>query len=64
MRMLSDDELEFAAGGQGDGNSEGTDTKLMYCPCCSKDENDKKEVQILLGGQGKCTNCDHMFYDL
>ena len=65
LRMLSDEELTLASGGQ---NAQGTNkpirTKSMYCPGCSNNEKDLKDVQILLGGQGRCTNCGHPFNNL
>ena len=63
MKMLSDDELENAAGGAGGGDNENEIT-LAYCPYCSEDpltgEKVKREIELYSGGRGYCRSCNKM----
>jgi len=66
MRMLSDDELENAAGGANTGD----DTVMIsdYCPYCSEDpETGKKEkrmIELFSGSRGLCHSCFRMIEGL
>ena len=57
MKMLSDDELENAAGGAGGGDNE----ILAYCPYCSEDpvtgKKEKRHIELYSGGRGVCQGC-------
>ena len=59
VRKLSDDELEYAAGGVGAGSNTGepdSDFTIgnAFCPKCSK----VMKVRIHSGGRGYCTKCN------
>ncbi|MCR4591013.1 MAG: hypothetical protein K5668_09365 [Lachnospiraceae bacterium] len=61
FKKLSDDELEFAAGGQNTEDGSILGTVDMICPHCSKDpktqEETKRTVDIYKGAKGLCRNC-------
>ncbi|MBQ9550596.1 MAG: hypothetical protein IJU87_07270 [Lachnospiraceae bacterium] len=64
MRILSDDELENAAGGV----EENVTVVHAYCPYCSEDpETGKKEkrmIELYSGGRGLCHSCFRMIEGL
>ncbi len=59
LRMLSDDELENAAGGANTGD----DAVVIsaYCPYCSEDpvtgKKEKRMIELYSGGRGLCHSC-------
>ncbi|MCR5747824.1 MAG: hypothetical protein K6G03_08955 [Lachnospiraceae bacterium] len=59
---LSDDELEYAAGGVQniDNTVASKSIKKVFCPGC----NDTVDCEIISGGRARCINHGHIIYDV
>ena len=53
IRRLSDDELEYAAGGTEINDNKPPVTGKAFCPRCKK----IMDIEIFSGGRGRCMKC-------